>query len=155
MSQEARDMLNTWWEPYTKGEERPSTVRILETVKQICIVLTLTNADGYDLANGLEVSTDIMRQAIAFGEYQIAVREILNSEDSHSSIQAMELNIIQWFTRHTKKTDPKTRNECRRGLNPQRLPGGLGAFKIAWDNCINTGVLKIRENGQRGGRYSL
>jgi hypothetical protein len=155
MSQEARDMLNTWWEPFTKGEERPSTVRILETVKQICIVLTVTNADDYDLANGLEVSADMMSQAIAFGEYQIAVREMLNPEDSYSVIQSMELAIIKWFTKHAGKADPKTRNDCRRGLHPQRLPGGLGAFKMGWDNCVNTGVLKFRDKGQREGRYSL
>jgi hypothetical protein len=31
----------------------------------------------------------------------------------------------------------------------------LGTFNMAWDNIVKGGYLKLREKGQREGRYSL
>jgi hypothetical protein len=152
-NEDAAKMLNDWWYSFDNG--KVSATRILETVKQLLIVLAVVNAPENHEDTTLTVGADLMHHAIAFGEYEIAVREQLNPDDSWSHIQAMENSIIAWAKKHMKRTDPKTRNECRRGIQPQRMPGGLGGFKIAWDNCVTTGVLKLRDKGHKAGRYSL
>jgi hypothetical protein len=151
ISEDASQMLATWWASF--DTTKPSANRILETVKQLLIVLAVTNYTP----NGepLTVETDLMRQAIAFGEYQIAVREQLNPLDSSSVLQSMEQAIIAWSRRHTSRTEPKTRNDCRRVVSPHRMPGGVGTFNLAWRNLTEAnGYLKLREKGQREGRYS-
>jgi hypothetical protein len=67
----------------------------------------------------------------------------------------MENAIIEWGRDNASIKNPKTMNEFRRGIRPDRKPGGLGAFKSAWSNCTGTGVVKFRRKGQRGGHYSL
>jgi hypothetical protein len=44
--------------------------------------------------------------------------------------------------------------DCRRIIHPERLPGGLGTFKLAWRNCIDTEMLKwVRKEG-KSDKYS-
>jgi hypothetical protein len=153
VSDDAARMLNDWWYSFDNG--KVSAARILETVKQLLMVLAVTNEAEPAESGILTVGTDLMRQAIAFGDYEIAVREQLNPNDSYSVVQAMENAIIRWAQKNAPRKEPKTRNECRRGVHPHRMPGGLTVFKTAWDACVNTGVMKLREKGQREGRYSL
>lgn len=150
---EAVKIMTEWWESIDTTKK--NTTRVLEMVKQLLIVLTVTNAPENYEGTTLTVRPDLMRQAIRFGDYIIAVRERLNPADSWSHIQAMENTIIGWFRKHAARRNPKSRNDCRRGIRPDRLPGGLGAFKLGWDNCVNTGVLKVREKTQRDSRFSL
>jgi hypothetical protein len=150
---EARAVLNSWWESIDTGKQ--STTRILEAVKQLLIVLAVTNLPTDWSGSVVTVGPELVQQAIEFGNYEIAVRERLNPGDSWSNIQAMENQIIGWFRKHASRRLPMTRNECRRGVHPERLPGGLGSFLLAWANCVNSGVLKVRERTQRDHRYSL
>jgi len=153
LTEDARRKLNEWW---TRIDTRnPNTTRILETVKQLLIVLTVTNLLDNHTGTIAICGPELVQAAIQFGDYEIAIRERLNPGDSWSNIQAMENGIITWFRKHAARNSPKTRNDCRRGIHPQRLPGGLGAFIMAWNNCVNTDVLKVRDKTQRTGAYSL
>ncbi len=61
---------------------------------------------------------------------------------------------LQWSKQHTTKTNPGSMRECRRVIHPERLPGGLGTFMLAWKNCINTEMLKwVRKDG-KSDKYS-
>lgn len=153
LSPEAVNKLSDWWLSFDNGKE--SATRILEAVKQLLIVLAVVNApDGHN-GTQLVVGPGLVEHAIRFGNYEIAVRERLNPGDSWTHVQAMENAIIAWAKKHSSRRTPKTKNDFRRGIQPQRMPGGLGTFRYAWENCVNTSVLKIREQGQRGSRYSL
>jgi hypothetical protein len=150
---EAVKIMTEWWQSIDTTKK--NATRVLEMVKQLIIVLAVTNAPQNYEGTTLTVGPELMRQGIAFGNYIIAARERLNPADSWSHIQAMENTIIGWFKKHAGRRNSKSRNECRRGIRPDRLPGGLGAFKLGWDNCVNTGVLKVREKTQRDNKYSL
>ena len=152
-SREASDMLVKWYESIDKTNKH--TIRVLETIKQLLIVLAVTNVPESHSGTSLTVGVDLMGPAIEFGKYVIAVRERLNPADSWNNVQAMENMIIDYFKKHANRNNPKTRTECRRGIQPQRRPGGLGSFQFAWDNCVKTGVLKVRDKTQRDNRYSL
>lgn len=153
LSEEARAMLDNWWASVDTGKQ--STTRILEAVKQLLVVLAVTSLPADWTGSVVTVGPELVEQAIRFGDYEIAVRERLNPGDSWSNVQAMENSIIEWFRKHAGRKLPRTRNECRRGIQPQRQPGGIGAFLLAWGNCVNSGVLKVRERTQRDARYSL
>jgi hypothetical protein len=153
ISDEANTMFTDWWGSIdTKGRH---AIRVAEIVKQLLLVLAQLNAPKDHIGTTLTIESDLMRFGIDFGKYLIAIRERLNPEDSWSPIQAMENAIIAWMQKNASRTNPMTRNMCRRGIHPQRMPGGLGAFKNGWDNCVNTGVVKIRDQGRKSGRYSL
>jgi len=153
ISPEAARMLDDWWNSIDNTKE--SATRILELIKQVLIVLAVVNAPEDHEGRTLTVGTDLMTPAIEYGKYEIAIREEFNPGDSFSHIQTMENAIIKWFQENGSRAEPMTRNDARRGIHPQRCPGGLGTFKVAWDNCVNTGVLKLRSNSQRAGLYSL
>ena len=153
LTEEARAMLDNWWESIDTGKQ--SATRILEAVKQLLVVLAVTNLPADWADSVVTVGPQLVEQAILFGNYEIAVRERLNPGDSWSNIQAMENQIIGWFGKHAGRKWPMTRNECRRGIRPDRLPGGLGSFLLAWANCVNAGVLKVRDRTQRDNKYSL
>jgi hypothetical protein len=153
LSEEARTILTDWWTSIDSGKQ--STTRILEAVKQLLVVLAVTNLPADWAGSTVTVGPELVRHAIAFGNYEIAVRERLNPGDSWSNIQAMENAIIAWFKKHASRKLPMARNDCRRGIRPDRLPGGIGAFLLAWANCVNAGYLKVRERTQRDSKYSL
>jgi hypothetical protein len=154
LDEEASKMLTDWWGSFDSGKE--SATRVLETIKQLLIVLAVTNLPEGHEGTTVTVDADLMTYAIQFGEYVIAVRELINPGDSWSIVQAMENTIIDWARKRTSKTDPKTMRDARRGIHPERLPGGLGTFKMAWRNCVETDVLKVRDKGNKGnGKYSL
>jgi Primase C terminal 1 (PriCT-1)/Bifunctional DNA primase/polymerase, N-terminal len=154
LDDEAAKMLTHWWSSIDNTKE--SATRVLEVVKQLLIVLAVTNLTTNHEGNTVTVDSDLMSFATQFGDYIIAVRERLNPNDSWTFVQAMENAITSWAKKHTSKAEPKTMNDCRRGIQPQRLPGGLGVFKQAWGNCVGTGVLKFRDKGHKGGgKYSV
>ncbi len=152
-SPDAAAVLTAWWASVDSSNKH--TTRVLEMVKQLLIVLAVTNAPEDHTGPTLTVGTDLMQQAIAFGKYVIAAREILNPADSWSVVQAMENHIVAWMKKNSPVTSPKTFNDARRGVRPDRKPGGFGVFKLAWSNCLGAGVLKVRDKSQRTDRYSL
>jgi hypothetical protein len=154
ISEEAAEMLGGWWSTVDKAKD--SSIRILEFIKQALIILAVTNAPEDHEGTTLTVGTDLMASAIEYGKYEIAIREEFNPGDSFSNIQSMENAIIKWFQKNgCKRSEPRSRNDARRGVTAHKLPGGLGAFRAAWDNCVNTGMLKLRAKTQRASLYSL
>jgi hypothetical protein len=153
LDDEASAMLNHWWASFDNNKD--SATRVLETIKQLLIVLAVTNAPEDHAGTKLVVGKELMGQAIAFGKYLIAVRERLTPADSWNHVQAMENAIIDWARKYTSRKEPKTRREFRRGIHPERMPGGFGAFLQAWRNCIDAEVLKLRDKAHVGGRYSV
>ncbi len=148
LSTEAATHLQQWW--YSLDNGRDSATRVLEFVKQLLMVLAVTNARENHQGNVLTVGPELVEVATKFGDYVIAVREKLNPGDAWTHVQAMENSIIQW----AKKANPGNMRECRRVVHPERLPGGLGTFMLAWKNCINTEVLKwVRKDG-KSDKYS-
>lgn len=159
LTEDAGEMLNEWWTSFDNSKE--SATRVVETIKQLLIVLAVTNTpedylgDDVFTGNTVTVGPDLMKQVIAFGEYLIAVRERLNPGDAWTHVQAMENAIIEWAKRNTSRKEPKTRNQCRQGVHPERKPGGLATFNYAWDSCVKAGVMKLRAQDGKAYRYSL
>ena len=151
LSQQAAQLLDKWWKSF--DNHKKSATRILETVKQIVIVLAVTNLPEDNVDDVVMIPPELMRQAIEFGNYEIAVRERLNPNDSWSLVQAMENKIIEWSKKNASRVLPKSKNDVRRGVHPHRLPGGLTAFNNAWDACVRSGMLKQRSANPT--RFSL
>jgi len=153
LSDEAGKMLNDWWASFDNTKE--SAARVIEAIKQLLIVLAVVNTPPNHSGNTVTVGTDLMAQAIAFGEYVIAARERLNPNDSWTVVQAMENAITDWLRKNATRKEPKSRNDCRRGIHPQRRPGGLSTFNWAWDACVKAGVVKLRRQEGKAVLYSL
>jgi hypothetical protein len=152
LSPEASTSLNEWW--YSFDNSKDAATRVLEFVKQLLIVLAVTNAPEGHLGSTLTVGPELVEAATKFGDYVIAVREKLNPGDAWTHVQSMENAIIQWSKQFTTKSNPGSMRDCRRLVHPERLPGGLGTFKLAWRNCIDTEMLKwVRKEG-KSDKYS-
>jgi hypothetical protein len=150
---EANQMMTTWWASVDTSNKQ--SIRILEAVKQVLIVLAVTNVpDGYS-GTELTVGPELMRAALEFGKYEMQVREKINPADSFGMVQAHENLILAWAKKHASRTEPKSRNDFRRGIKPQRYPGGLGSFMMAWKNCTGSEALKLRKSGRQSGLYSM
>lgn len=147
LSAESNMVLRDWW--YSFDHEKDAATRVLEFVKQLLIVLAVTNAPEGHQGTTLVVGPELVKAATKFGDYVITIRERLNPGDSWTHVQAMENAIIQWSKEHTTKTNPGSMRDCRRVVHPERLPGGLGTFVLAWKNCINVEMLKwVRKEGK-------
>jgi hypothetical protein len=153
LSDDAVKVLVDWWGSSDRTGDSAS--RVLETIKQLLIVLAVTNAPDGHAGTELRIGPELMGHAIMFGDYEIALRERLNPGDSWNLIQSQEQAIIKWAQKHASRWRPKSRNEFRRGIAPHRLPGGLGTFLMAWKNCVGADVLKFRDRQGRAERYSL
>lgn len=152
LSKEANVVMNQWWASADSGKD--SATRVLEFVKQLLIVLAVTNAPEDHKGTTLTVGPELVEAATKFGDYVIAVRERLNPGDAWTHVQAMENAIIHWSKQHTSKANPGSMRDCRRIIHPERLPGGFGTFKLAWRNCIDTEMLRwVRKDG-RSDKYS-
>jgi len=151
LSEDAAALLQQWW--YSFDNTKDAATRVLEFVKQLLMVLAVTNAPEDHNGTTLVVGSELVKVAIEFGDYVIAVRERLNPGDAWTHVQAMENAIIQW-SRHTSKTNPGSMMDCRRVIHPERLPGGLGTFKLAWKNCIDTEMLKWVCRDGKSDKYS-
>jgi hypothetical protein len=150
LSPEGGALLQEWWASFDNGKD--SATRVLEFVKQLLMVLAVTNA-GDHTGTTLTVGPELVEPATKFGDYVIKVREKLNPGDSWTFVQAMENAIIAWSKQHTTKTNPGSMRDCRRSIHPERLPGGLGVFRQAWGNCVSTEVLRVRKDG-KSDKYS-
>jgi hypothetical protein len=144
MSDQAATILRDWWGG--SARDKSSESRVEDMVKRLCIVLAVTN-------DTVTVGPDLMRQAIQFGDYVIAVREKFNPADSHSWTQAFENQII---TVAERRKIAMTMNDFRRLIHPHRKPGGLGPYLQAWKNTLAAGILKLDGKTVQGtGKYRL
>jgi hypothetical protein len=153
LSEDAAQLLSRWWLSFDNSKK--SATRILELVKQTIIVLAVTNLPEDNDDDVVLVSGDLMRAATKFGDYEIAVRERLNPDDSWTLVQGQENKILAWMKKHSSAMLPKSKNDVRRGVAPHRLPGGLAVFNQAWRACVESEVVKVREHGRKGLLYSL
>jgi hypothetical protein len=139
---EAEKVLTDWWTPYRRTEN-PSTTRVLDMVRRMILVLGVTNPGEADDVlgddNHVAVGPELVRQACAFGDYVIAMRERLNPMDSYTYVQAFENGIIRTFERHSDR--PLTERDVMTLLNVYHKPGGLGSFGQAWKNCLAHDVM--------------
>jgi hypothetical protein len=153
LSDDAGQILARWWNSFDNSKK--SATRILELVKQTVIVLAVTNLPEDNNDEIVVVSGELMRQATKFGDYEIQVRERLNPDDSWTLVQGQENKILTWMKKHSSKMVPKSKNDCRRGVTPHKLPGGLAVFNQAWRACVESEMVKLREQGRKGALYSL
>lgn len=141
-SPEAFEMYDSWWK--AKGQDKPSEVRIDGIVKRLLIVLARTNEVNV-------IGTNLMQQAIDFGDFVIQCREKYNPLDSATWVQMQENLIIAVYQRK----GPLSPNHCRRLVHPERRPGGAGPFLQAFKNLVATGILKEVAKTQRDKVYKI
>ncbi len=151
LSEDAAALLQQWW--YSFDNTKDAATRVLEFVKQLLTVLAVTNTPENHQGRVIVVGSKLVKVATTFGDYVIEVRERLNPGDAWTHVQAMENAIILW-SKQTSKTNPGSMRDCRRVIHPERLPGGLGTFKLAWKNCIDTEMLKWVCKDGKSDRYS-
>ena len=144
ITEEASRMLRFWWAG--SARDKASETRADDMAKRLAIVLAVTN-------DTTTVGPDLMAQAIQFGDYVIAVRERFNPADSYSWTQAFEGMIL---AAAQKQQTGMTFRDFQRVIHPARKPGGLGPFKMAWQNVLATGMLKPDSKTVQGtSRYTL
>jgi Protein of unknown function (DUF3987) len=140
---DASNMFQDWWTGAPR--DKASEIRIPDIVKRLLIVLATTNDTD-------TISVDLMSQGIAFGDYEIAVRERFNPVDASSWTQAFENEIERVY----KRRGELTLNDCRRFVHPNRKPGGAGPFLQAFKNLVGVGLLKPSGRTEKGTvKYSL
>jgi len=148
---DAKKILTDWWAQY-QTTQNPSTTRVLDMVKRMILVLAVTNQTDEDSVldadNHIAVGADLTRQACAFGDYVIKMREQLNPMDSFTFVQAFENSIIRTFEKHPDR--PLSERDVMTMLNVYRKPGGLGSFGQAWKNCVMRDVLAEIGRNQKG-----
>ena len=138
---EASDLLDKWWG--SSKRDQVSEARIVDIVKRLLIVLAVTNDTDV-------IDAKLMSQGIAFGDYEIAMREHFNPPDSYSWCQAFENAIINVL--HKNKV-PMTANTIRRFVHPERKPGGFGPFLQAFNNLLKAGVIRSDGKSERSPKY--
>ena len=137
LDKEAEDMLVEWW---GEGADKPSEVRIDDMIKRLLIVLAVTSETTM-------VGRDLMAQALAWGDYLIAVREKFNLADSYSYTQAFEDAIRKVWKNRDRSL---TLRDVNRLVHPKRRPGGAGPFLQAWKNLIAIGDRSPTARTRRG-----
>jgi hypothetical protein len=148
LTPDAKALLAAWAKTF--DQKAANATRVVEMVKRLLIVLAVTNLPVDHKGSVSMVDVDLMTQATQFGTYLLAVREMVNVVDSWGPTQSMENAIIKWYRENASKTNPKNMRDCRRGLRPERMVGGLGTFATAFKNAIIVQVLKPRGSNRSG-----
>lgn len=142
ISEDAFELYDSWWR--LKDQTKPSETRIDGIVKRLLIVLARTNDVQI-------IDVDMMRSAISFGDYIIFCRDKYNPLDAQTWSQMFENLIIVTFQKHGNLSA----NNCRRLVRPERRPGGVGPFSIAFRNLCTAGMLREVATTQRSKIYRL
>jgi Bifunctional DNA primase/polymerase, N-terminal len=151
---EAELTLHEWWDKYRKIESA-SSIRVLDMVKRMLVVLTVTNPSDKDSRvddlgdeNIRYVSDELVKQACAFGDYVIEMRDRLNPMDSYTFVQSFENSIMRVFEQHP--TRPFTEAQVISRVNVAKKPGGLGPFHQAWKNHLKADHLAVVGTTRKG-----
>lgn len=142
LDDDALELYSAWWTK--KDQSKVSETRIDGVVKRLAVILARTN-------NLESIDTNIMQQAVEFGDFVIACRDRFNPLDSTTWVQMQENKIIAVYQAHGEMTT----NQCRKRIHPERLPGGVGPFLNAVKNLTQAGVLRPTGSTQRGAVYRL
>jgi hypothetical protein len=139
---DAISALVSWWEskPRTGIAER----RVNDIVKRFLIVLAV-------LAGTASITLGLVQTGIAFGDYQIAMRERFNVADASSFVQTSENRIQTAYKKHGAMTD----NALRRYVNPAALKGGFGPYLQALNNLRKAGAIVLCGKTQRAEKWGL
>jgi len=136
ITEEAYDMFAKWWE--AKPTDNPHVTRIDGIVKRVLVILARTNdADVIDV--------ELMKPAIAFGDYVQYCRENLNPKDAVNYTQAFEQLIMDAF----KKRGPMSGRDLAKVVKPENHDGGHVAFNNAF-NALQRSCLKIVIKNRKG-----
>lgn len=93
----------------------------------------------------------MMQVGIEFGDYEIAVREKYNPDDSSGWVQAFEHRIEKAYRKYGDMTD----NQLRRMVSPHKCKGGYGPFRQANTNLRFCGVVVMTGRTERAPKYGL
>lgn len=144
LSPQAERLLTEWWEAKDKASDLAA--RVPDMVKRLLMVLAITN----DVA---VVSPELVQQGLAFGDYQIRLREMFNPADSYSWTQAFEQAIVGALSRNLA---PLSKRDLTRATNAAKKPGGYGAFNQALRNLNDAGrVRKVGSNRKKADLFGL
>lgn len=136
-SPEALTLFREWWR--STPRDRQSEARIADLVKRFLMVLVVTN--GMDT-----IEPWIMKVGIAFGNYQIALREKFNPDDASGWVQGFEQRMLKAYRKHGELTE----RQLRRLISPEKHKGGFGPYLQATKNLGLAGV--VVKTGEVGGK---
>jgi hypothetical protein len=112
------------------GPELEKYERVMDMTKRLALLLTVTLGET-------SVSEETMSVALQFGAYQIAAYQRFMPDDSVSYVQMFENKILRFFERHPNKTE----RECKKSIKPERCPGGVGVYTMAWRNLTRADAI--------------
>jgi Protein of unknown function (DUF3987) len=140
ITEEAYAVFRDWWK--SVDQTKPSIARIADIVKQVLIVLAVTN-------NTAVIEPWLMQVGVEFGKYQIAMRERFNPSDAYTWVQEACSKIEALL----KKRGPMTLRDLRRFTNAKRLKGGYDTFDKAMTSLKRVEVIcaigKTRKGKER------
>jgi hypothetical protein len=138
LSPEAEKILVDFWDKHPKRDTDAGT-RVLESMKQLFIVLTVSN--------GLNVvSEQLAKDVTAWADTQINARERLMPPDATSPLHLMEMKIKEWMKKNAKG-NPVERRDIARGIHPNRF-STHATFNLALDSLVKAGWATELEVGR-------
>ncbi len=117
------------WRPL-ESDADDSKIRIVDMTKRFAMLVAACN-------RATEIDGPTMRLALAFADYQIAIRTKLCPPDASSHVHANELAILKFFGKNPRATRPQVIGK----MKPETRRGGVGTWNHAWDNLIKAGRL--------------
>jgi Protein of unknown function (DUF3987) len=136
MSDGAESAIEFWSMEHGPELELEKCGRIVDMTKRLALLLTVTLGET-------SVSESTMNVALQFGAYQIAMQRRFMPDDSVSYVQMFENRILKFFERHPNRTE----RECKKSIKPERCPGGVGVYSMAWRNLTRAdAIIKTATN---------
>jgi hypothetical protein len=134
---ELGDRARAWWEERKNGEKVPA--RLPALISRVLMVLLITNDSD-------TVTSALQDQAFAFGDYQIAMHQLM-PEDAVTNVQEFERIIINALTSNSNGLSFR---QVKRVVHPERrkLLGGYGPFMQAWKNLLSASRLGSDKRGK-------
>jgi len=135
VSEAAQKEVTAWVE--AQGADLPP--RALDMAKRACIVLASCDQTS-------EVSGAVMRWCLSFADYQVKIKSRLMPADASTDVQGFEQRILGFLVRHKQASG----NQIRRGIQPDRYPGGFSAYERATQALVRSGALESAGKSRKG-----
>jgi hypothetical protein len=135
MTDEAQTMTVEW----VAGHQEGLPARALDTAKRVAMILASTLESKC-------VDAQVMRWALDFAEYQIALKKRLMPADADNNVQAFEHKIVAVFDRNYQAT----LSQVRRAIHPERHSGGHEAYNRAVTALVRSGRLMVASKTTSG-----
>jgi hypothetical protein len=131
------NQARAWWKERETLEKVPS--RLPAIVSRFLLMLLITNDSD-------TVTSDLLDQAFAFGDYQIAMHRLM-PEDATTNVQEYEQII-----RRMLRDNPSglSFRQLRRIIQPEKrkLLGGYKPFMDGWKSLLSAGVISSDRRGK-------